>query len=326
MDIKNVLITGAGGFVGSHLVEQCVELGWHITAFVHYNSKNSWGWLESSQYKNEIEVVLGDVRDFDSILRAAKGIDTIFHLGALIGIPYSYISPLAYVRTNIEGTYNVIEAARHLDVPNVLITSTSEVYGTAQHIPMDETHPLIPQSPYAATKVSADQLALSYYRSFGSPIKIVRPFNVYGPRQSARAVIPTIILQVLSGSRKIKLGSISPTRDITFVRDTVNGFIQIARADDLFGEVTNIGMNTENSVRDLVELIGQNMGVNIEIESENQRIRPDLSEVERLHCDNTKILTKTAWRAAYTLEQGLAETINWFSLNYESYKANIYNI
>jgi dTDP-glucose 4,6-dehydratase len=237
-----VLITGAGGFVGSHLTEKCVELGYEVRALVHYNSRNSWGWLESSPVKSQIDVVTGDIRDYDSVHAAMKGCDTIFHLAALIGIPYSYVSPLAYVKTNIEGTYNVLQSAREIGAGNVLVTSTSETYGTAQYVPMDEKHPMVGQSPYSASKIAADNLAISYHRSFDLPVKIVRPFNIYGPRQSARAIIPTVILQLLSGRRELRLGNIDPTRDLTFVKDAVGGFIVIAIAPSLFGEQINIGM------------------------------------------------------------------------------------
>lgn len=326
MDIHNVLITGAGGFIGSHLAELAVEQGWNVRAFVRYNSKNNWGWLESSPYKKDIAVTLGDIRDFDSVSRAAQGVDTVFHLAALIGIPYSYTSPLAYIKTNVEGTYNVVESARLLGIPNVLVTSTSETYGSAQYIPMDENHPNVGQSPYSATKIGADQLARSYYLSFGTPVKIVRPFNTYGPRQSARAFIPTVITQILAGSRRLKLGNTAPTRDLTFVKDTAAGFAAIARADNLFGEVTNIGMDEETAMGDLAQRIAALLGVEIELETEAQRVRPGASEVERLHCDNRKILARTDWRPRYTLDSGLAETIEWFKTHKEWYKPEMYTV
>ena len=326
--MKKILVTGAGGFIGSHLTELLVEQGYSVKAFVHYNSRNYWDWLEESKYKNEIEVVSGDIRDYDSVYSAMKNCGTVFHLAALIGIPYSYISPLAYIRTNIEGTYNVLQSAKELSVKNILITSTSETYGTAQYVPIDEKHPMIGQSPYSASKISADHLAISYYRSFGLPVKIVRPFNTYGPRQSARAIIPTIITQILDGERKIKLGNLNPTRDLTYVKDTANGFLEIAKSDKLYGEITNIGMNDEISVGELANLIIDLIGEKVEIIQDETRIRPDKSEVERLFCDNSKITDKTNWKPKYTLQMGLKETIDWFSKkeNLFRYKTDIYNI
>ena len=324
--MKKILITGAGGFIGSHLVELCVKEGYAVKAFVRYNSMNRWGWLEDSQYKDEIEVVSGDIRDYDSVFSALKGCDAVFHLAALIGIPYSYVSPLAYIRTNIEGTYNVLQAARELSVENVLITSTSETYGTAQYVPIDEKHPLVGQSPYSATKIGADQLALSFYRSFDLPVKVVRPFNTYGPRQSARAVIPTVITQILEGNEEIKLGNCMPTRDLTYVEDTARGFIAIAQANNLVGEVTNIGTNSEISMGDLARLIASLMDKEIRIAEDIQRIRPEKSEVERLLCDNTKIRKLTGWKPKYTLEEGLSETISWIKKSFSLYKTDRYNV
>jgi dTDP-glucose 4,6-dehydratase len=252
---ENILVTGGGGFIGSHLVECLMPLSRHVKAFVHYNSKNNWGWLEQSPYKKEIEVVAGDIRDYDSVYQSVKGCSVVFHLAALIGIPYSYVSPQAYIKTNVEGTNNILQASKELNVEQVLLTSTSETYGTAQYVPIDEKHPSVGQSPYSATKIAADQLGVSYYKSFGLPVKIVRPFNTYGPRQSARAVIPTIISQILSGKNVLILGNLHPTRDLTFVKDTVDGFIEIAKSKDLFGESTNIGMDDEVSVGELARLI-----------------------------------------------------------------------
>ena len=323
---SKTLITGSAGFVGSHLTELCVEKGNDVRAFVHYNSKNDWAWLEESKYVSEIEIISGDIRDYDSVYNAAKGCDTIFHLAALIGIPYSYVSPQAYIKTNIEGTYNVLQAARELGAENILVTSTSETYGTAQYVPIDEAHPMVGQSPYSATKIAADHLALSYYRSFDLPVKIVRPFNTYGPRQSARAIIPTIIAQILGGQTTVTLGNLSPTRDLTFVKDTVNGFIEIAKSDKLFGEITNIGMNDEISIGDLVKLIAELMGVDIEIISAQERVRPEKSEVERLYCNNSKLLKYTGWTPRYDLRKGLSETIKWMKSNMSYYKPKIYNI
>lgn len=323
---SKTLITGSAGFIGSHLTELCIEKGNDVRAFVHYNSKNDWAWLEGSKYVSEIEIVSGDIRDYDSVYNAIKGCDTIFHLAALIGIPYSYVSPQAYIRTNIGGTYNVLQAARELETENILVTSTSETYGTAQYVPIDERHPMVGQSPYSATKIAADHLALSYYRSFNLPVKIVRPFNTYGPRQSARAIVPTIITQILNGQSTVKLGSLFPTRDLTFVKDTANGFIEIAKSDRLFGEITNIGVNGEISIGDLAKLIAKLMGGDIEIISVQERIRPEKSEVERLCCNNSKLLEHTNWKPRYDLRKGLSETIEWMKSNMNYYKPKIYNI
>jgi NAD dependent epimerase/dehydratase len=322
-----VMITGAGGFIGSHLLERIArEPVKHIKAFVHYNSRNSWGWLESSPVLKDIEVVSGDIRDYDSVHRCMEGCDTVFHLAALIGIPYSYVSPAAYLRVNIEGTYNIIQSAREHECKQVLVTSTSETYGSAQSAAISEDHPQVGQSPYAATKIAADQLALSYYRSFGLPVKVVRPFNTFGPRQSARAIIPTAITQLLSGKNRIKAGNLTPTRDLTFVLDTVEGFVEIAKCDKLIGEVTNIGMNEEISIKDLILLIGKIMGQPVEFEVAAERVRGDKSEVQRLHCNNQKIMAATSWRPKFTLEQGLKQTVEWLKANANLYKAGIYNV
>ena len=323
-----ILITGATGFIGSHLTEYLVEKGFNVVAFDRYNSNNDWGWLENPIYKNDFQVILGDIRDYDSVSKAMVGCDAVFHLAALIGIPYSYVSPLAYIRTNVEGTYNVLEAAKNLNLEQILVTSTSETYGTAQYTPIDEKHPLVGQSPYSASKIAADQLAISYYRSFDLPVKLVRPFNTYGPRQSARAIIPTIISQIINGKTEIELGSLTPTRDLTFVKDTCAGFEEIYKSDSLFGEVTNIGMKAEISIGDLVELIAKTMNVRVTIKSTDERIRPENSEVERLFCDNTKLLKHTSWKSNYTLEQGIGEVIEWMkkpeNLNY--FKSDKYNV
>jgi NAD dependent epimerase/dehydratase len=323
---KKVLITGATGFIGSHLTELCVENGYSVKAFDRYNPNNHWGWLEGSSYKSEIEVILGDIRDYDSVYNSMKGCDVVFHLAALIGIPYSYISPLAYIRTNIEGTYNVLEAARRLELDDILITSTSETYGSAQYVPIDEKHPMVGQSPYSASKIAADQMALSYYRSFDLPVKIVRPFNTYGPRQSARAVIPTIISQILVGTEELRLGSITPTRDLVFVKDTCHAFIAIYNSDKLIGEVTNIGMNREISIGDLALKIVQLMGRTTRVGVDKERIRPESSEVDKLMCDNSKLLKHTSWEPRFTLESGLIETIGWMGSNIDLYKSEIYNV
>ena len=323
---NKILITGATGFIGSHLSEFCVEQGFDVVAFDRYNPNNHWGWLEDSEYKNDIEVILGDVRDYDSVSKAIEGCQAVFHLAALIGIPYSYVSPLAYIRTNVEGAYNVLEAGKNLELDQVLITSTSETYGSAQYTPIDENHPLVGQSPYSASKIAADQLAISYYRSFELPVKIVRPFNTYGPRQSARAVIPTIITQGLNGSKKIKLGNVEPTRDLTFVKDTCSAFLKIFKSDSFLGEVTNIGMNTEISIGNLIKEIMRLMEVELLINTEQKRIRPEKSEVERLVCDNSKLLNNSTWKPKYDLASGLTETINWFRKNGQLNKSELYHV
>ena len=307
----NILVTGAGGFIGSHLVELLVKKGYKVKAFIRYNSKNSWGWLENSEYLQDIEIITGDIRDYDSIKAAVNNCDAVYHLAALIGIPYSYISPQAYIRTNIEGTYNILQASKECQLEKVIITSTSETYGSAQFVPINEQHPMVGQSPYSATKISADQLAISYFKSFGTPVKIVRPFNTYGPRQSARAVIPTIITQLLSGKEEIELGYLSSTRDFTYVKDTITGFLNIAESDELFGEITNIGMNKEISIKDLVLMISSIMDKKITIVSRQERIRPENSEVSRLRCDNSKIIQNTDWkrvlkRIVFSCEKSIA--------------------
>jgi len=324
--MKKVLITGSAGFIGSTLVEKCVGMGYDVRAFVRYNSKNNWGWLEKSHVKNDIEVVTGDIRDYDSVYNASDGCEAVFHLAALIGIPYSYVSPLAYIRTNIEGTYNVLQAAKVRNLNNIIITSTSETYGTAQQVPINEDHPLVGQSPYSASKIAADQIALSYHKSFDLPVKIARPFNTYGPRQSARAIIPTIISQLLNGKTELDLGNTKPTRDLTYVQDTAAGFIEIFNCKDLVGSVTNIGMNEEISVENLAKSISELLGIKISIKEDKQRVRPENSEVERLRCDNTKLMKYTDWKPQYNLTQGLNETINWIKDNLEVFKHNLYNV
>ena len=324
--MEKILVTGTAGFIASHLAENLVNNGYRVKAFVRYNSKNNWGWLEHSPLKNEMEVITGDIRDYDSVYNAVKGCQVVFHLAALIGIPYSYISPKAYIETNINGTYNVLQASRELNLEQILITSTSETYGTAQYVPIDEKHPLVGQSPYSASKIAADQLALSYYHSFELPVKIVRPFNTYGPRQSARAVIPTIITQLLDGNTALNLGNTKPTRDLTYVNDTVSGFLEIFKSDKLFGTVTNIGMNEETSINDLAKTIAGILNTEIKIDMDNQRVRPDKSEVERLKCDNTKLKKHTGWKPHYDLTKGLNETINWIKRNLDLYKTEIYNV
>jgi len=320
------LITGAGGFIGSHLTELCVRMGYKVKAFVHYNSRNLWGWLEESDVKKEVEIISGDIRDYDMVYNAMENTDTVFHLAALIGIPYSYVSPLAYIRTNIEGTYNILQSARILELQNVLITSTSETYGTAQYVPIDELHPMVGQSPYSATKIAADHIALSFYRSFDLRVKVVRPFNTYGPRQSARAVIPTVITQLLSGERNLKLGNLTPTRDLTFVEDTAQGFIEILKSEKLYGDITNIGTGKEISIKQLVQLIAELLQVEVEIDSVEERVRPEKSEVERLLCNNTKLMENTRWKPEFDLKQGLTKTIEWLKNHLEMYKYEIYNV
>lgn len=327
---KKVLITGADGFIGSHLVEELLSEGAKVKAFVYYNSFNSWGWLDSlpNEQLSKIEIFAGDIRDPNGVRTAMKDCEVVFHLAALIAIPFSYHSPDSYIDTNVKGTLNVVQAAKDLGVERVLVTSTSEVYGTAQYIPIDELHPRQPQSPYSASKIGADSIADSFYRSFNLPLTIVRPFNTYGPRQSARAVIPTVITQLLNGIQEIKLGDLTPTRDLLFVKDTVKGFIEIAKADSLIGHDCNIATQSEISVADLAnELISQ-INPKAKIIVDAQRLRPGKSEVFRLYGANEKIKQHTAWSPCYTLKAGLAETILWFGKkeNLSHYKADIYNI
>ena len=319
------LVTGAGGFIASHLAEKLVKSGHSVKAFVRYNSKNFWGWLEESDCLNEIEVISGDIRDYDSVNNAVSGCDVVFHLAALIGIPYSYVSPLAYIKTNIEGTYNVLEAARNKGI-KVVQTSTSEVYGTAQYVPIDENHPVNPQSPYAAAKSSADSLAISYYRSFELPVVVVRPFNTYGPRQSARAIIPTVISQILDGKNKVSVGNLSPTRDMTYVSDTVEGFIAAGLCEDAVGEVLNLGVGEEISIGDIIKKISSEMKAEIEIESTPERMRPTKSEVERLLSNPAKMNSLTGWKATVSFNEGLLRTITWMRQRKSMYKSNIYNV
>lgn len=324
--MKKICITGAAGFIGSHLTEYCVERGFKVKAFIRYTSTNTRGWLENSPCQDDIEFVTGDVRDMDAVERALDSCDTVFHLAALIGIPYSYVSPLAYIRTNIEGTNNVLHVAKNRKMENIIITSTSETYGTAQYVPIDEKHPAVGQSPYAASKIGADQIALSYYRSFGTPVKIARPFNTYGPRQSARAIIPTIITQILKGKKEIMLGNTAPTRDFTFVKDTVKGLVAIAESNKMIGEAANIGNNKEISVGDLANLIMELIGEKVKIISDDQRVRPGKSEVERLVCNNAKLTALTGWKPQYGLRDGLQETVRFIESCLNLYKAELYNV
>lgn len=326
--MKRVLITGADGFIGSHLTEELVKQDYQVRAFALYNSFNTWGWLETlpNEIMGNVEVFTGDIRDPNGVKEAMKGCDAIFHLAALIAIPFSYHSPDTYVDTNIKGTLNVLQAARDLGTERVLVTSTSEVYGTAQYVPIDEKHPYQGQSPYSATKIGADRLAESFYRSFDLPVSIVRPFNTYGPRQSARAVIPTIITQLLAGKTEIKLGSLMPTRDFNFVKDTANGFIKIYESDKTIGEEINIATQHEISIGQLAEELIRQINPQATIVCDEERLRPEKSEVNRLLGSNEKILRLTDWKPQYTFEQGLAETIEFFKNNLDKYKVDIYNI
>lgn len=325
---KKVLITGSEGFIGSHLTERLVELGAEVTALVQYNSFNNWGWIDTfdEKIKNSINVITGDIREYDNVKRMVRGQDVIFHLAALIAIPYSYVSPMAYVRTNVEGTTNILEACRNYDIQKIVHTSTSETYGTALYVPIDEKHPMQGQSPYSASKIAADKMAESFYRSFGTPVAVIRPFNTYGPRQSARAVIPTIISQILSGKREIRLGSLTPTRDFNYVKDTVEAFISVAESDKTIGQVVNAGSNHEISIGDLANKIIEIFGEDVNIICDEERFRPEKSEVNRLWADNKKIKELTGWQPKYTLDEGLKETIDWIKNNMKYFKTDIYNV
>lgn len=323
-----VLVTGADGFIGSHLVEQLISEGKRVRAFVYYNSFNSWGWLDTfpPHLLKEIDIFTGDIRDPNGVRKAMIDIDVVYHLAALIAIPFSYHSPDTYVDTNIKGTLNVLQAAKDLMTERILITSTSEVYGTAQYVPIDEKHPYQGQSPYSATKIGADRLAESFYRSFNMPITIVRPFNTYGPRQSARAVIPTIITQLLSGKEELELGSLTPTRDFNYVKDTANGFIEIAKSNKTIGEEINIATQTEISIGQLADELIRQINPKAQIKCDEQRLRPERSEVNRLLGSNDKIRKLTNWQPRYTFEHGLSETIAFFRDNLDKYKADLYNV
>jgi NAD dependent epimerase/dehydratase len=328
--LSRVLITGADGFIGSHLTEALIEAGYDVRAFVYYNSFNSYGWLDtlSEEIKSKIEFFPGDIRDPNGVREAMKEVDIVFHLAALIAIPFSYHSPDSYIDTNVKGTLNIIQAARDNNVKRILITSTSEVYGTAQFVPITESHPKQPQSPYSASKIGADAIADSFYRSFELPITIVRPFNTFGPRQSARAVIPTIISQLLNGVEEIKLGDISPTRDLLYVKDTVNGFLKIAECEKLIGHEVNIATQSEISVGDLAQSLINQINPNAIIVSDSVRLRPEKSEVFRLFGSNEKLKSFTDWKQNYSLVEGLLETVEWFSKkeNLQQYKSDIYNV
>lgn len=326
--MKKILVTGSDGFIGSHLTEELVKAGYEVRAFVYYNSFNTWGWLDTipKAVMEHVEVFQGDIRDPHGVKEAMKGCQAVFHLAALIAIPFSYHSPDAYVDTNIKGTLNVLQAARELDIERVLVTSTSEVYGTALYVPIDEKHPYQGQSPYSATKIGADRLAESFYRSFNLPITIVRPFNTYGPRQSARAVIPTIITQLLGGKEEIKLGSLTPTRDFNYVKDTAHGFMEIYKSDKTIGQEINIATQQEISIGQLAEELIRQINPNARIICDEQRLRPEKSEVNRLLGSNQKILELTDWRPKYTFSQGIEETISFFRDNLDKYKIDIYNV
>lgn len=326
--MKDVLITGADGFIGSHLTEELVKRGYKVRAFAYYNSFNSWGWLDTlpSDIMDNVGIFCGDIRDPNGVREAMKGCDAVFHLAALIAIPFSYHSPDTYVDTNIKGTLNVLQAARELGTERVLVTSTSEVYGTAQYVPIDEKHPYQGQSPYSATKIGADRLAESFYRSFDLPVTIVRPFNTYGPRQSARAVIPTIITQLLAGKKEIKLGSLTPTRDFNYVKDTANGFIEIYKSNKTIGQEINIATQKEISIGELANELIRQINPQAKVVCDEDRLRPEKSEVNRLLGSNKKIKELTDWRPQYTFEEGIAETIEFFKHNLDKYKTDIYNL
>lgn len=332
MDLKGkkVLVTGSEGFIGSHLVERLLEEGCEVRAFVYYNFSNSWGWLDTfpPEVLEKLEIFTGDVRDYSRVKTALEGIDVVFHLAALIAIPFSYLSPESYVDTNITGTLNILQASRELGPEKILVSSTSEVYGTAKSVPIGEDHVKQAQSPYSATKIAADSISESFYRSFGLPVVIVRPFNTYGPRQSARAIIPTVITQLLSGKEEIALGSLHPTRDLVYVKDTAKGFIEIAKSDKTVGEEINIATQEEISIGDLAEKLIDIISPGAKITEDKERIRPEKSEVERLLGSNKKIMKLTQWKPKYNLDEGLKETIEWFKgqENKKLYKSNIYNM
>jgi NAD dependent epimerase/dehydratase len=324
--MKKILITGACGFIGSHLTEMMIKKGYNVIAFDRYNSNNDYGWLNKSKYKKHIEFELGDIRDFDSVYKVMKKAKTVFHLAALIGIPYSYISPLAYIKTNVEGTYNVLESSKILNFENVVNISTSETYGSAMYTPMDEEHRLFGQSPYAASKISADQVSLSYYNSFNTPIKLVRPFNVYGPRQSTRAIIPTIICQLLRNSSKICLGNLNTSRDYTYVSDACEAFFEIYKSKKLIGEVINVGTNTNFTIKEIVNIITSEMNLSPKIITDKKRIRPVKSEVQKLQCDNNKLKNITQWVQKNTFKKGMTKTIKWFLKNKKFFDTRSYHV
>ena len=320
-----ILITGGCGFIGSHLTEHLAQRGFEVTVFDRYNSNNDWGWLENSIFKKDFNVILGDIRDYDSVKNAVKGNNIVLHLAALIGIPYSYISPLAYIKTNVEGTYNVLQSAKELEISKTVITSTSEVYGSAIYTPINEDHPLQPQSPYSASKIGADNLALSYYHSFDLPVTIIRPFNTYGPRQSSRAIIPTIFSQLIS-SKNISLGNLSTVRDFTFVEDLCMAYEILLKNNIFNGEVVNVGSNQDISISQLLEKIFKITNMNKKIVVNKERVRKNKSEVNHLLCDNKKILSLTDWKPKISLDKGLKKTYSWIEKNKNLYKNNLYNV
>jgi NAD dependent epimerase/dehydratase len=325
---KNILVTGADGFIGSHLVEMLLGQGHSVKALSYYNSFNHWGWLEEVPHNESLEIITGDIRDGGYCRAITKGVDIIYHLAALIAIPYSYKAPDSYVDTNIKGTVNICQAALENNVDRLIHTSTSEVYGTAKYVPIDEQHPLQPQSPYSASKIAADAMAMSFYHAFSMPITIVRPFNTYGPRQSARAIIPTIITQIAAGKKEIKLGNLTPTRDFNYVEDTCRGFLAAANSDNAVGEIVNVGSNFEISMLDTVNMIKEIMGSDVEFVQDEVRVRSASTEVYRLFCDNAKLKALTGFEPQYSLRDGLTKTINWFSQseNLKLYKTDIYNV
>lgn len=322
---EKILITGAFGFIGSHLTEFLVKKNYNVIAFDKYNIDNSYGWLENSKLKKNIEFILGDVRDFDSVFKAMKGVKKCIHLAALISIPYSYTSPLAYLKTNTEGSYNVLEAAKMLQIDDTIVTSTSEIYGSAQYSPMDELHPISPQSPYAASKVAADQLALSYFKSFDLPVKIARPFNVFGPRQSPRAIVPSIINQLLVGD-KLRIGNLDVSRDLTYIDDTIDGFYKILKSKKIFGEVINIGSNNNIKIKEIVKIVSDTLNCKPKLVIENKRLRPNKSEVSKLICNNTKIKKRLKWDNKISFKKGIQNTIEWNKKNYSEFKKSHYYV
>ena len=326
--MQHIFVTGADGFIGSHLTQLLLSEGYRVKALSQYNSFNNWGWLEDIQFDKNLEIVTGDIRDLSYCKSITHDVDAIFHLAALIAIPYSYVAPESYVDTNIKGTLNICQAARENEIDRVIHTSTSEVYGSAKFVPITEEHPLQPQSPYSASKIAADSMAMSFYNAFELPVTIARPFNTYGPRQSARAVIPTIITQIINKNETIELGDLSPTRDFNYVLDTCRGLLDIYKSSETIGEVVNIGTGSEISIGDLVETIKRLMKSDIEIIKDDKRLRPENSEVQRLLCDNSKLKRITGYKPKYSLENGLLETINWFAnpVNINKYKSNIYNV
>ena len=324
--MKKILVTGGTGFIGSHLCEFLIKKGHRVIAFDKYNINNNYGWLENSKFKKELEIVLGDIRDYDLTFKIMKNVDTVFHLAALIGIPYSYISPLAYIKTNIEGTYNILEASKFYDIKNLIVTSTSETYGNAIYTPIDENHRLIGQSPYSASKISADQIALSYYLSYNIPVKIIRPFNCYGPRQSARAIIPTIISQINSKRKNVFLGNVNTIRDLTYVSDLCEAYYSVYKSKKFIGQITNVGTNRGWSVKQIYEKISKLTNNNKKLVIDKNRIRPKNSEVTKLICNNQKLTKLSSWRPKIVIDQGLQLTLNWFDTNKEFIKADIYNV